>query len=121
MASSPVSALQAKTGRSMPTVYIPSKAIPPDLKGPIFKVGNYFCEAMADVISTELVDGAQLYNGSWRLQTKNYASRAALLTHGLSLRGHSVHFLGKCPYMVDGEETHELVIGNVPHGRNGIS
>ena len=98
----------------MPTVFIPSKNLPPDLKGPLYKVGNYICEAMADIISCELVDGAQLYNGTWRLQTKDYASRAALLTHGLDLLGHSVQCLSKCPYMVDGQETHKLIIGNIP-------
>ena len=114
MAASPASKLKSKSGRIMPTVFIPSKNLPPDLKGPIYKVGNYICEAMADIISCELVDGAQLYNGTWRLQTKDFASRAALLTHGLNLLGHSVQCLSKCPYMVDGQETHKLIIGNIP-------
>ena len=114
MAASPANNLRSKSGRIMPTVYIPSKNLPPDLKGPIYKVGNYICESMTDIISRELVDGAQLYNGTWRLQTKDYASRAALLTHGLELLGHSVQCLSKCPYMVDGEETHKLIIGNIP-------
>ena len=47
---------------------------------------------------------------------KNEIARAALLTRGISLRGHYVAVLGQNPFLSpDGEETLRLSISNIPY------
>ena len=47
-------------------------------------------------------------------QVKNEKSRAALITHGISIRGLNVTVLSKTyPYLVDNQESVKLIVGNI--------
>ena len=106
--------LTSKVRRKMPTLYILPNAIPREASGPVYKVGYTICQAAADVVGSEKVDGSQLFSGVWRLQVKDFRARAELLTNGLSISGYTIQCLGSNPYLVDGQETIQLTIGNIP-------
>ena len=110
-----MAALVEKTGYIRPTVYMLPKSLPPDLiNEPVYKVGKIICDSMSRLIGSDKVFGAQLYSNSWRLLTTDYQSRNALLCYGLVINGYSIQLLGKCPYLVDGQETIRLTIENIP-------
>lgn len=97
----------------MPSLFILPSSLPAEVSGPIHKVGYDICQSMASLIGVDKVDGAQLINSTWRLQTKDFQSRTALLVNGLTIAGYTIQCLGKSPYLVDGKETIKLILGNV--------
>ena len=105
----------SKTGDNLPTVYLLPKALPPDIAAePVYKIGKLLCDSMSHIIDKNKVVGSQLYNGAWRLYSSDYASKTSLLTNGLEINGYSLQLLGRCPFLVDGEETVKLIIRNIP-------
>ena len=104
----------SKVGRNLPMLFLLPKSIPQELEGPVFKVGKSLCDAMANVIGTDKVEGCQLISGTWRLVVKDFQSKAMLLAHGLSLAGYTIQCLGKSPYLIDGKESIKLILGNIP-------
>ena len=104
--------ITAVSGRSMPTVFVKHKNLPIGNDGPIY--GLEICRGLEKAIGGENIDGAQKYNGTWRIQTKNMASRASLLLKGFPLRGCSIQVSSKNTDLIDGRESVKLLISNIP-------
>ena len=105
-------AMSTLVGRSMPTVFVRHKNLPVSNDEPIY--GYEICKALEKAIGGPQIDGAMKYNGVWRLQTKDMASRATLLLKGFSLRGCSIQASSKSPDLIDGRESTSLTISNIP-------
>ena len=102
-----------RNSQTYSTVFIPTRSLP------TFGKVIYGIDIVRAVDSTTGNTGAifecvQKVQGVWRVTVKNDLARAALLTRGISLRGHFVTVLGQNPFLSpDGEETLRLSISNI--------
>ena len=97
-----------------PTLFVQSKDLPKSDKQIYgLEVYNAVEAATGKLDKAECV---QKIRGLWRITLKCNLSRAAILTKGLSIRGHHVTVLSKNPFLSpEGEETVSLKINNVPY------
>ena len=103
-----------KNSQSYSTVFIPTRSLP------TFDKAIYGIDIVRAVDLTTgnvgAIECVQKVQGVWRVTVKNDLARAALLTRGISLRGHFVTVLGQNPFLSpDGEETLRLSISNIPY------
>tara|TARA_B110000881_G_scaffold21973_1_gene15944 strand:- start:3147 stop:4244 length:1098 start_codon:yes stop_codon:yes gene_type:complete len=76
------------------------------------------CKAAEKEIGTNLIDGAQLIRGLWRIyfsERSVITNRIQLLARGIHLRGHHVGVCDRNPYLTrNNNEATKLMIGGIP-------
>ena len=76
------------------------------------------CNAVAQVIGSVSVDGAQQIRNLWRIYIKSNEARIKLLTEGLTIRQKFLQLYDKNPYTTrnteDGNPTVRITVADIP-------